>query len=435
MKILLIGNGAREHVIAETLKKSPKCSDLVVYANKVNPGIKALASVYEVGSLADMKALRDFAKREKPDFAFFGPENPLADGGADTLAEIGIPSVGPKKSLARLESSKGFTRQLLEKYKIPGNPLFRVFTRKEGMDDFAHQLGQFVVKADGLIGGKGVQVMGDHFQTIGEGLAFARECLQKDGRVVIEEKLVGQEFSLMSFCDGDHVVDMPPVQDHKRAFEGDQGPNTGGMGSYSTGALLPFLTQKDLEDAHGITVAVAQALKNECGEGFKGIMYGGFIVSKNGVRLIEYNARFGDPEVMNVLPLLKNDFVDLCTTLIEGDLTPEMAQFENGATVCKYVVPEGYPENPRKGEKIRIKEVPEGVKAYYAAIDEKEGQLYLSSSRAIGFVGIAKTLAEAEILAQKAVESVEGPIAYRRDIGTARLIDKRIEMMREIRNL
>ncbi|MBI5411836.1 phosphoribosylamine--glycine ligase [Candidatus Peregrinibacteria bacterium] len=433
MKILLVGNGAREHVIAETLRRSKRCSELLVFANKVNPGMEALASLYHVGNLADMKAIQAFGAEHKPDFAVLGPDNPIADGAADVLAEIGIPSVGPKKSLARLESSKGFTRALLEKYKIVGNPRFRIFKNDEGLEEFVRDLGPFVVKTDGLTGGKGVKVMGDHFSTAEEGLAYAKECLSADGQVVIEEKLTGQEFSLMSFCDGEHVVDMPPVQDHKRAYDGDLGPNTGGMGSYSSGKLLPFLTEDDLTQAHAITVAVANALRQECGEGFKGVMYGGFIAVKNGVRLIEYNARFGDPEAMNVLPLLQSDFAELCLAIVRGTLTPEMARFSDRCTVCKYAVPEGYPEKPKKGERIRIKELPEGVSAYYAAVDKKDGQIVLSSSRAMAFVGIAPTLSEAERLAQKGVECVDGPIFYRRDIGTEALIGKRVEMMKELR--
>jgi len=300
------------------------------------------------------------------------------------------------------------------------------------------------VKADGLMGGKGVCVSGEHLLTISEGEDYARKCIEKFGRVVIEEKLIGQEFSLMSFVDGRHAVDMPPVQDHKRAFVGDKGPNTGGMGSYSdTNHLLPFLEKKDLEEAHEITERVAAALFKETGVLYKGIMYGGFMAVADGVRLIEYNARFGDPEVMNVLPILKTDFVEVCEGILSGSLNRIKVEFEKKATVCKYLVPEGYPDKPCAGERIVIAKPSyviaseakqsSDLKMYYASIDQKPDGLYLSSSRAIAFVGIADTLANAEKIAEGACGSVKGPVFHREDVGTAALIEKRVEMMKQLR--
>jgi phosphoribosylamine--glycine ligase len=433
MKILLVGNGAREHAMAEALRKSHKCGELFVYASSINPGIRDLASIYHVGDMKNMKAIQEFAVENKPDFAVIGPENPCADGVVDILALIGIPSASPTKKMAQVESSKSFTRELLQKYGVPGGPKFRTFINEEGLKEFAYDLGQFVVKADGLKGGKGVHVMGDHFKTIEEGVDIAKKYLTEDGRVVIEEKFVGQEFSLMSFVDGVNVVDMPPIQDHKRAFDGDTGPNTGGMGTYNYPENLPFLTRKDLEDAHNINVLTAKALKHELGEPFKGILYGGFIAVKDGVRLIEYNCRFGDPEAMNALPILETDFVDICLAIIKGNLHELDIRFAKKATVCKYAVPEGYPEKPHKGDRIEINAIPEGAKVYFAAVDEVDGQLVMTGSRAVAFVGIGDTIEEAEALAQQGVECVEGPIFYRKDIGTKELIDKRIEMMKDLR--
>lgn len=428
-KILLVGNGAREHVIAETFKRSPQDCELYIFASANNPGISAIAQKYQIGKLNDFEALKKFAKEVKPDFAFVGPDNPIADGAADELLKVGVKSVSPFKKLAQLESSKSFTRELVAKYGIDASPKFKVFTSEEGLKEFIEELQNYVVKADGLTGGKGVKVSGEHLATTEEGYAYALECLSVDGRVVIEEKLIGVEFSLMSFVDGVHVVDMPAVQDHKRAYDGDTGPNTGGMGTYSdANHSLPFLRPGDLERAHKITEEVAAALHKECGEYFKGIMYGGFMAVKNGVRLIEYNARFGDPEAMNVLPLLKSDFIEVCEKIIAGTL--DKAEFENKASVLKYVVPQGYPENPKKGDKIEIGEVPAGVKMYYGSVDAREDGIYLSSSRAVAFVGIADTIEEAEKLAQSAVGSVKGPVFFRKDIGTKELIQKRIDMMR-----
>jgi phosphoribosylamine--glycine ligase len=433
MKILLIGNGAREHILAEKLTDSPKCKELLVFAKAVNPGIRDLASVYHVGDLADIQAIQAFADENKVDFAIVGPENPIADGAVDVLALIGIPCASPTKKLGQLESSKGFTRELLQKYDIPGNPHFKVFMSDEGMQEYAEELGQIVVKADGLHGGKGVQVQGDHFETLEEGVSIAKKYLESDGQVIIEEKLIGQEFSLMSFVDGDHVVDMPVIQDHKRAYENDEGPNTGGMGTYSYPNLLPFLTEADVKAAHDITIRTAKALKEECDHPFKGIMYGGFIAVVNGVRLIEYNARFGDPEAMNALSLLETDLVDICQAIIHGNLNELDIQFAKKATVCKYVVPEGYPVNAVKGERVTIGTLPEGVKAYYAAVNEIEDELVMTGSRAIAMVAVADTIEEAEQKAQQAVETVEGSVFFRKDIGTKALIAKRIEMMKELR--
>ena len=433
MKVLLVGNGAREHAIAEKLKASQKCKELIVYASATNPGIRDLSSIYHVGDLKDMKAVQEFAHENKPDFVVVGPENPLADGVVDVLKLIGIPAAAPTKKLAKIESSKSFTRELLKKYNIPGDPKFKVFESTDGMMEFASELGEIVVKADGLKGGKGVHVQGDHFETLEEGILYAKECVEKDGKVVIEEKFIGQEFSLMSFVDGENVVDMITIQDNKRAYEGDKGPNTGGMGSYNYPENLPFLTEQDLKDAHEINVKTAKALKEELGEPYKGVLYGGFIAVKDGVRLIEYNVRLGDPEAMNALLLLETDFVDICQAIIKGNLDELDIKFAKKATVCKYAVPEGYPTNPKRGDHIKINPLPEGVKMYYAAVDEDSEGLVMTGSRAVAFVGIADTIEEAEQLAQKGVECVEGPIFYRKDIGTQELIQKRIKMLKELR--
>lgn len=430
-KVLLIGSGAREHVMTEALVKGG--AEVYVLGPARNPGIDELASGYRLGSVTDLDAIREYALEVGPDFAVLGPEAPIAAGVADMLMENGIKSASPLQTVGRLESSKSFTRDLVAKYGIEGNPAFKVFVNEEGLREFFEELGEdYVVKADGLMGGKGVKVSGDHLNGIEEGIEYAKECLEAGGRVVIEEKFVGQEFSLMSFCDGKHTVEMPAAQDHKRAYEGDKGPNTGGMGSYGDkDGSLPFLKPGDIAAAAAITRDVAAALVEETGVEFKGVMYGGFIATKNGVKLIEYNARFGDPEAMNTLPLLKSNFVEVCEAIIDGSLGE--LEWESKATVCKYLVPEGYPGNSVKGEKIEVGEVPEGVKVYYGSVDQREDGLYLSGSRAMAFVGIADSLEEAEKLAASAVGSVSGPVFYRKDIGTAQLIDQRVEMMEQLR--
>jgi len=227
---------------------------------------------------------------------------------------------------------------------------------------------------------------------------------------------------------------MPAVQDHKRAYEGDWGPNTGGMGTYSdANHSLPFLKDSDIQEAHTINIATAKALKNKFGEGYKGVLYGGFMATGNGVKLIEYNARFGDPEAMNVLSLLKSDFIDICERMADGTLDGADVQFQNKATVCKYAVPEGYPGNPVKGEPINISNIENSDGLFYASVDIKNGELVEAGSRTIAVVGIADSIVEAEAIAEKEVSSVSGPLFHRSDIGTATVIQERMDHMNSLR--
>jgi len=371
MNILLIGNGGREHAIAKALVRSSHQPKLFVFANKVNPGIRDLAEEYFVAnSLSDTARLKEFVEKVKPDFAFIGPDNPIADGIVDFLETLGVSSVAPKKAPAQLESSKYFTRELLEKHFIPGNPRFRQFKSEAGVMEFLQELGDhYVVKADGLAFGKGVKVAGDHLRNHEDALKFVRECLSGGhSSVVLEEKLEGVEFSLMAFADGEHLAFMPAVQDHKRAFEGDEGPNTGGMGSYSdVNHSMPFLMDEDLDTACHISREVLKAVKKETAQPFKGILYGGFMATKEGVKLIEYNARFGDPEAMNVLPLLETDFVEVCQAILAGNLDKIDVKFAPKATVCLYVVPEGYPDESAVVAALEIGAVRESVEMFFSS--------------------------------------------------------------------
>ncbi|MBI2653814.1 phosphoribosylamine--glycine ligase [Candidatus Woesearchaeota archaeon] len=433
-KILLIGNGARENVIAETLKKNNE-TVLYSYLKAKNPGIVSLSKEFEIGNYNDLQKIKHFAQKTKPDFAVIGPEDPLNSGVVDLLNELGIASVGPTKNLARLETSKSFTRNLLRKYKIEGNPKFEIFNKNniEDAKKFIDELEQCVIKPDGLTGGKGVKVQGDHFNTKKEALNYCNEVLQTHPAVIVEEKLEGEEFSLQCLTDGKSVIATPPVQDHKRAFVGDKGPNTGGMGSYSCeNHLLPFLTKKDVEDGLKITQKVAEAIHKETGQYYKGIMYAGLIVTKNGVKLLEYNARFGDPEAMNVLPLMETGFVDVCKAIISQQLHKIKIKFQKKATVCKYLVPQGYPDNPLKNKKIIVGKIPKNAKMYYASVEQKENDLYATTSRAIACLGIADNLEKAEKIAEETTKSIKGKLFHREDIGTKQLIEKRVMHMKEI---
>ena len=773
MKVLLIGNGAREHAIAEAFNRN-KNAKLFSYLKSKNPGIISLSGGFEIGNYNDLEKIKSYAQKIKPDFAFIGPEDPLNNGVVDLLKSIGISSVGPTKNLAQLETSKSFTRNILKKYKIKGNAKFEFFDKNNIKDvkKFIDSIGKCVVKPDGLTGGKGVKVQGDHFQTKKEALDYCSEVLQSHSSVIVEEKFKGEEFSLQCLTDGKAVVATPPVQDHKRAYADDKGPNcysedteiltekgwktfdklnrddkvmtynpsnkilkvekplrvywmkykgrmlhfkhreldllvtlnhrmliknrktkkekildaqklsgecnlylsgiwkgkslkvyrikefdykfgrklkkyninfsdwvkfmglflsegyifdnkkehrvficqsptsrhfeefkkilsklpfkffyspkdykfrinsiqlckvlseyglshekfvpnyiknanrknieefldaflmgdgsihngrkrfhsgskrliddiqelvmklrrssiitldkrktmlnpinkkyykanpvysleikpenevgirkkdikkidyigyigcvtvstgfvvvrrnnrvaisgnTGGMGSYSCeNHLLPFLTKKYVEEGLEITQKVAEALHKETGEYYRGVMYAGFIVTKEGIKLLEYNARFGDPETMNILPIMETDFVDVCEAIINQNLNKIKIKFQNKATVCKYVVPEGYPDNPVKNEKISVGKIPKDARLYYASVDQKDDGLYLTSSRAIGCLGIADSLEEAERIAEEATKSVRGKVFHREDIGTKKLIEKRIRHMKEI---
>jgi phosphoribosylamine--glycine ligase len=309
----------------------------------------------------------------------------------------------------------------------------------DGIDEFLRELGESVIKPDGLTGGKGVRVQGDHYQTRLEALEYCREVLSEHPRVIVEEKLDGEEFSLQCITDGRTVVATPPVQDHKRRFVDDKGPNTGGMGSYSCADhSLPFITPGDVAEGLEITRKVAEAVYRETGELYKGVMYGGFLVSRKGIKLLEYNARFGDPEAMNIFPILQTDFLDICEAVVNGTLDKLDVSFEKKATVCKYIVPKGYglpadhPDASSTAAKIEIGDVG-SARLYYSSVDQRPDGLYMSTSRAIGVVGIAPTIEEAERIAEKAIGAVKGPVAHRPDIGTKPLLEKRVQHMKQVR--
>ena len=434
-KILVIGSGAREHAIARALDRSPQDKEIFCLASNMNPGIAELCDEILIGNFNDPDFVVSYAKETDATLAIVGPENPLAAGVADALWDTGVKTVGPKKDLAQLETSKAFTRNLLKEYDIPGGPKYQTFDTLDGVTDFLNELGEnYVVKYDGLAGGKGVKVAGDHLHSHDEALAYCQELVDSDGEFVIEEKFVGEEFSLMSFCDGDNLKHMPAVQDHKRAYEGDTGPNTGGMGTYSdANHSLPFLTDNDISQALEINIQTAMAIKDKFGVGYKGILYGGFMATASGVKLIEYNARFGDPEALNVLSLLESDFIDICIGVADGTLNQVDVQFANKATVCKYAVPEGYPDNPVKGEPIDVSKVKNLDGLFYASVDFKGTSLVEAGSRTIAIVGIADTISDAEALAEKEVSSISGPLFHRTDIGTDKIVQKRVDHMNSLR--
>ena len=435
MNILLIGSGAREHAVARAIDNSEHNSNLYCIASNMNPGIAELCSEIIIDNINDPNLIVEYAKHAKASLAIIGPENPLSVGVSDALWDAKIKVVGPKKDLAQIETSKAFTRELLKEYKIPGGPKYQTFNSMSGVSEFLNELGEaYVVKYDGLAGGKGVKVAGDHLRSHQEAISYCQDIINKDGRFVIEEQFFGEEFSLMSFCDGESLKHMPAIQDHKRAYEKDMGPNTGGMGTYSDADhSLPFLNPGDIKEAYHINVQTAQALKDKFGEGYKGILYGGFMATKDGVKLIEYNARFGDPEAMNALSLLETDLIELCNAIADGTLNNIDVRFTNKATVCKYAVPEGYPDKPVKGKNIDTSKVADPHRLFYASVDIKSGQLIEAGSRTVAVVGVADSITEAEDIAEREISSVSGPLFHRKDIGTDAIIQKRVEHMRALR--
>ena len=433
--ILVIGSGAREHAIVRALDRSPQKKELYCLASNMNPGIAELCDELTMGNINDPVFVVSYAQKISATLAIIGPESPLAEGVSDALWGAGVKVVGPKKDLAQLETSKAFTRNLLKEYCIPGGPKYKTFSSMDGVSEFLDELGEnYVVKYDGLAGGKGVMVAGDHLLSHYEALTYCQELVDKNGVFVIEEKFIGEEFSLMSFCDGENLKHMPAVQDYKRAYEGDRGPNTGGMGTYSDADhSLPFLLDDNIAQAHEINIQTAKAVKDKFFEGYKGILYGGFMATANGVKLIEYNARFGDPEAMNVLLLLDSDFVDICHSIADGTLNNVDVKFLNKATVCKYAVPIGYPDNSVKGEPIDVSAISNPDQLFYASVDIQNRQLIETGSRTIAVVGIADTISEAEAVAEREVSSVRGPLYHRKDIGTDNVVQSCIDNMNSLR--
>ena len=435
LKILVIGSGAREHAIVRAINRSPKKKEIHCLATNYNPGITEICNNILVANINDPDLVKNYAKEHNINFSIIGPENPLANGIADVLSDLGIGSVGPKKNLAQIETSKSFTRNLLTEYKIPGCPKFKTFSSMNGVDEFLQTLGEnYVVKYDGLAGGKGVKVAGDHLHSHEEARSYCEELIEKGGTFVIEKKLIGEEFSLMSFCDGLSLVHMPAVQDHKRAYEGDTGPNTGGMGTYSdSDHSLPFLENSHIRSAQKINEKTASALRDKFKEGYKGILYGGFIATKDGVQLIEYNARFGDPEAMNVLSILETDLIDICSAILSEELDKTDIRFNSLATVCKYAVPDGYPDNPLKNKEIDISEISDAEKLFHASVEQKDEKIIEVGSRTVAVVGTGETIWEAEEIAEKEISKIKGPLFHRKDIGTTELIQKKINHMNSLR--
>ena len=431
-KVLVVGSGAREVAIARCISQSSIKNSLFCVSKDINPQIFDLCKDYFVTDLANISDIVSYSRKNKVDFAIIGPENPLANGIVNELESVGIGCVGPKKEVALIETSKTFARKIIDLCCPEKNPQRKEFSSTEGVESFIKQLGgEYVIKFDGLMGGKGVRVSGEHLKNIDEGVAYANEIINIGGSFLIEEKLVGEEFSLMSFVDGKVCKHMPIVQDHKRAYEGDTGPNTGGMGTYSFGNhSLPFLSEKDINEAQKTNELVAKQLFEETGTPYVGILYGGFMLTRDGVKVIEYNARFGDPEAMNVLSILESDFLSVCISMIDGNLKSQDVSFERLATVCKYVVPVGYPDKPEKNFEVFCDQNDRSL--FLASVMLKDQKLIACGSRTAAVVGKNKDVFQAELFAEAGIANISGNLFHRKDIGTKKLIDSRIKRMKEL---
>lgn len=443
MKVLLLGGGGREHAMAEAARRWG--AELYTLMGNANPGIERLSAKVKRADPTDADAVVAFAKAEAIDMMIVGPEAALKAGVSDEVAEIGVRVAAPSQMAARIETSKSYMRDLLQRRSVAATVEASAFTDASHARAFIEASAYpVVVKPSGLTGGKGVQVEGRDFKEGDKAAAarYADEVLSKsvggEARVVVERRLDGEEFTLMAFTDGTTVKPMPLVQDHKRAYDGDRGPNTGGMGSYSVADHgLPFLAPEDVAAARRAVVETVDALRAD-GCPFVGPIYGQFMATVDGPRVIEFNARFGDPEAMNVLPLLETDYLRICQAMADATLSELDVKFSRKATVCKYVVPKGYgTAQVAKGATLRVDEpavTRAGARLYYAAIDDiGGGALRTTSSRALAVVGIADKLQMAERAAEEALKAVTGEYEVRHDIGTADLVTRKIERMKGLR--
>jgi phosphoribosylamine--glycine ligase len=424
--VLLVGGGGREHAIARALADSD--AELYACAGNRNPGIASLADGFETLDTSNASAVTSYARDVGATLAVIGPEGPLAAGVGDALDDAGVYAFGPNESEARIETDKAFQRRFMQSNDIPGCPDFETFEDMEAACEYIDEYdGDLAVKPAGLTGGKGVRVIGDQV-TAEEAKAYIRES--DYDRIVLEERLVGEEFTVQALVANGQVRVTPAVQDHKRAYEGDEGPNTGGMGSYSDATLeLPFMTREDYMEAVDVLEATVDAL-----DGYKGVLYGQFMLTAEGIKVVEFNARFGDPEAMNTLPVLNTDFLDVLTAARDDEDLPQLS-FSPKATVCKYAVPEGYPVDPSAGTKLTISPDNAGdALLFYASVDERDDGIYTTTSRSFAVVGIADTITEAEKIAEEAL-AVAGEVGLdmRHDIGKPELVQQRIDHVNELR--
>ena len=417
MKVLVVGSGGREHAICWKLKQSPKVTGL--FCAPGNGGIAQIARCVDVKA-TDVDGMVKWAKENAMDFVVVAPDDPLALGMVDALEEAGIPAFGPRANAAVIEASKAFSKELMKKYRIP-TARYETFTQLDKALAYIEAQGApIVVKADGLALGKGVVVAA----TVDEAKTAAREMMedkkfgQSGSTVVIEECMTGPEVTVLAFADGEHVYPMPASQDHKRAYDGNRGPNTGGMGAISPPPqYTPEIAQRCVDEIFLPTIA---ALKAE-GRPFQGVLYFGLMLTPDGPKVVEYNARFGDPECQAVLSLLDSDLMDIFTACREGTLDQLDLRWKDSAACCLVLASGGYPLDYRKGFPISgLEEAGKSAVVFHAGTAEKDGQIVTSGGRGLGVTALGDTLDQAIDNAYAAAKPISfTDMHFRTDIGRA----------------
>ncbi len=412
-KVLVIGGGGREHAIVDALSRSPQVEK--IYCAPGNAGIAQQAECVAIKD-TDVEGLKEFAKQNGIDLAVVGPEVALAAGVVDAFKAAGLRIFGPSKAAATIEASKDFAKQLMAKYNIP-TAAFETFEDYEAALEYVKK-GSFpvVLKYDGLAAGKGVVIP----ETLEEADETLKDMLLDDkfgkGKVVVEEFLTGPEFSFMCFVDGLDVYPMTLSQDHKRAYEGDKGPNTGGMGAYSP---VPIITDEDVEYAmEKIMKPTAAGMVSE-GCPFTGVLYGGLMKTPTGVKVIEFNCRFGDPETEVVLPRLASDIYDIFSAVADHHTPMPEIEWKKEVTMGFVMASKGYPGDYEKGHEIKnLDKLPDEIRVFHMGTSCKEGKYYTAGGRVLMVVGFGSDLQQARDKALAAVESIEcDNLFYRRDIG------------------
>ena len=417
MRVLVVGSGGREHALVWKLSRSPEVTKL--FCAPGNGGIGDLAELVDVGA-EDVEALAEFAESKDIDLTVVGPETTLAKGIVDLFEKRGLRIFGPTKAAARLESSKAFAKNLMKKHHIPTGQ-FAVFDDPQAARAYVRQLGvPIVVKADGLCGGKGTIVANTLSEALGaiDLLMEDRIFKQAGERVVIEERLVGEEASIIVVTDGVTALPLLPAQDHKRLHDGDKGPNTGGMGTYAPAPVVDATIATQIMDQ--IIMPTIRALASE-GLGFKGVLYAGVMLTSDGPKVLEYNVRFGDPELQAILPLLKSDLVPILDDTVEGRLSATQCQWDAGSCVCVVLASGGYPGDFPIGKEIRGLDQFKGrsdVLVFHAGTKKDKGRFVSWGGRVLNVIGLGADL-------EGALKSAYGSIAKisfdgmfcRRDIG------------------
>lgn len=419
MKILVIGSGGREHAIVKSAAKSKRVTK--IYAVPGNAGIAELAECVDI-SVMEFEKIAEFAVKEAIDFTIVGPDDPLVGGIVDVFEEKGLKVFGPRKNAAILEGSKAFSKDLMKKYGIPTAAYETFDDADKAMEYLQTADYPIVLKADGLALGKGVLICNTKEEAMDgvKSIMLDKQFGTAGNRMVVEEFLVGREVSVLCFCDGTNILPMTSAQDHKRAKDGDQGLNTGGMGTFSPS---PFYTKEVAEFCEKEVFKTTMAAMKAEGRDFVGVMFVGLILTEKGPKVLEYNARFGDPETQVVLPRMKNDIIDVMEACVDGTLNKVTLEFEDNAAVCVILASDGYPEKYEKGKVITGFENFEGKEDYFvfhAGTKKTEEGIVTNGGRVLGVTAKGATLKEARAKAYEATKWIEFSNKYmRNDIGKA----------------